>query len=443
MNIFTPKMRYVYVYLGGMIPTPRHRFVFNFFFNIPGKLSHSYITEITDCQVKDAVIINYSQKTVPGSFHVYPFGLLEENNIRANYPEVKAHPDYLKIFFLNSGQADLPFDIFSASFWLLSRYEEYLEVASNVSGDFSHRSSLAWQNEFLDIPLIDHWRKMLFEKAGIGVWANDNKIPVRFPVDMELSSKTFRRIVNQTLWKVNLQKPRQILNSLFGKRLRAEEEEIIHFRFFHELVRYENRVKFLFFWNTANEADNPLSLLSKFTSIHVPAKRLNDYAEPGLLLRGKEDTPAREDEISKFILRLKNILHSEILNVRSNKGLFVNSQIQKKLSINGLKHDYSGLYYHTFGYRYSTLYPFPCFDLTSNRISDFILHPVAVCDTYLFESGKDEFWISKLKKDVQLYGGECNILLNQRHYSDDLTGKKKKEKLLHWIHILTEENKTT
>ena len=65
----------------------------------------------------------------------------------------------LPVFFQTSSDSDLPFDIFAASFFLVSRYEEYLEFQPDEYGRFPASSSLAFKNGFLGIPVVDLWAK--------------------------------------------------------------------------------------------------------------------------------------------------------------------------------------------------------------------------------------------------------------------------------------------
>jgi len=50
-----------------------------------------------------------------------------------------------------------PFDLFSASFYLVSRYEEYLPFQSDRHGRFPPSASLSVRLGILDIPVINHW----------------------------------------------------------------------------------------------------------------------------------------------------------------------------------------------------------------------------------------------------------------------------------------------
>ena len=60
-----------------------------------------------------------------------------------------------KAFFKTEG--DFPFDIFAASFYLFSRYEEYLPHQKDMYGRYAHENSLAFKESFLDQPLINIW----------------------------------------------------------------------------------------------------------------------------------------------------------------------------------------------------------------------------------------------------------------------------------------------
>jgi hypothetical protein len=63
--------------------------------------------------------------------------------------------NYTKVFFQTYG--DFPFDIFAASFYLISRYEEYLPYSKDVFGRYAYTNSLAWKEGFLQIPIINFW----------------------------------------------------------------------------------------------------------------------------------------------------------------------------------------------------------------------------------------------------------------------------------------------
>lgn len=102
-------------------------------------------------------VINYSSENISGSFRIVPHTLLFEKKITKKNVEVSEWKG-LPVFFQIS-DSDLPFDIFAASFFLVTRYEEYLEFKPDKHGRFPASQSVAYMNGFLQRPVIDLWAK--------------------------------------------------------------------------------------------------------------------------------------------------------------------------------------------------------------------------------------------------------------------------------------------
>lgn len=103
-------------------------------------------------------VINYSEESVPGSFKMQPYGILTETGIGQHEINVTWWKD-LPVFFQSAEVTDFPFDVFAASFYLVSRYEEYLEVKRDKFGRFRSADSLACRNGFLRLPVVELWAK--------------------------------------------------------------------------------------------------------------------------------------------------------------------------------------------------------------------------------------------------------------------------------------------
>ena len=99
--------------------------------------------------------INYSSTRITDNeCWIKPHGLLAENKISEQMIACFEWNDS-KAFFKIDG--DFPFDIFAASFYLLSRYEEYLPHEKDMYGRYAHENSLAFRAIFLNIPLVNQW----------------------------------------------------------------------------------------------------------------------------------------------------------------------------------------------------------------------------------------------------------------------------------------------
>lgn len=106
--------------------------------------------------------INYSnEKFCADALWIVPHGLLSETTISEQKIECDEWQG-LKIFFTTNG--DIPFDIFAASFYLLSRYEEYLPHELDQYGRYAHINSIAYKENFLQLPLVNLWMQFLERK---------------------------------------------------------------------------------------------------------------------------------------------------------------------------------------------------------------------------------------------------------------------------------------
>lgn len=107
----------------------------------------------------DGLRINYSiARITPDEYWIKPHSLLFEKGIQPQAIDC-AEWNFQKIFFRTSGEA--PFDIFAATFYLLSRYEEYLPHEKDMYGRFDYKSSLAYRENFLELPVINNWLQQL------------------------------------------------------------------------------------------------------------------------------------------------------------------------------------------------------------------------------------------------------------------------------------------
>lgn len=104
----------------------------------------------------DGAKINYSSCQFADELFFYPATLLFEKGIKAQQIKVTWYRD-MPIFYRHQNNSDLPFDIFAASFFLISRYEEYLPHTRDAHDRYPAEESLAHRDNFLHLPVIDHW----------------------------------------------------------------------------------------------------------------------------------------------------------------------------------------------------------------------------------------------------------------------------------------------
>ena len=103
--------------------------------------------------------LNYShQEIMSDELRIPNKGLLFEKGVKPQVIEINFVEGF-KCFFKShpKGEREFPFDIFSASFYLLSRYEEYLPHEKDKYGRYSCANSLAYKENFLHLPLVNIW----------------------------------------------------------------------------------------------------------------------------------------------------------------------------------------------------------------------------------------------------------------------------------------------
>ena len=134
----------------------RLNYIFHFILKEQLGVEFMFSTNIEECKLSDKDLINYSNESINNArFQIKPHTLLFEEGIKPQQIDC-IETDGYKAFFKTSA-SDFQFDIFAASFYLLSRYEEYLPHEKDIYGRYSHENSLAFKSNFLHKPLINIW----------------------------------------------------------------------------------------------------------------------------------------------------------------------------------------------------------------------------------------------------------------------------------------------
>src|SRR5665811_1387234 len=142
--------------------TPRITYAFKHICtNILG-LSIDFTTKIEEFIAHEGIKISYGKQALGNEIFIQNAELLLEQGL--NEVEIKMQDwDGIPCFFSLPENSSLPFDIFAATFYLLSRYEEYMPHVKDEEGRFPASESLAFEAGFLEIPIIDVWAYTLKE----------------------------------------------------------------------------------------------------------------------------------------------------------------------------------------------------------------------------------------------------------------------------------------
>ena len=144
--------------------TSRIRYITDYIF-------HDYL--LLDCVLTDSADEFRNSSAIKMSYDTSPLGdelfvaqhpLLLETGLYEQNIDVFRYNELPVFFGTKTECSPFPFDVFAASFYLITRYEEYLPHSTDKFGRYSPKNALAVKENFLDQPLVNLWAKeLLFE----------------------------------------------------------------------------------------------------------------------------------------------------------------------------------------------------------------------------------------------------------------------------------------
>ncbi len=143
---------------------PRLKYIFNLIFG--EILGVEYKITLDQEHFNDFIgaKINYSKSPLDKEIFFYAQDLLIEKGIKEQNIEKTNYEKQTVIFAHAHPDSAFPFDPFAASFYLVSRYEEYLPYVPDAHGRFPAKASIAYQSGFLQKPIINIWAYQILEK---------------------------------------------------------------------------------------------------------------------------------------------------------------------------------------------------------------------------------------------------------------------------------------
>lgn len=322
----------------------------------------------------------------------FPFipaeGILFEYGVGKKSIKVTRFQD-LPIFFQNDdSRAIIPFDILGASFYLISRYEEYQPHAKDKHERFIAQESLAFKNGFLELPVVNMWAvllgKLLLQKfPGIRIKTPDYKyIPT---IDVDHAYAYLSRALLRTMGGAS----RSVMQGNFNdviRRIRVlaglDKDPYDNFGYLTDLHhKYFSQPLFFILYASYGGDDNNVRLQS-FRFRNLLKELVKDY-EIGI--HPSISSTMNLDLLRKELQSLSEVIQKKIFSSRQHFLKFEFPGTFRLLGQLGVTHDYSMGYASHPGFRAGTSEPFPFFDLQSNEATDLIIHPITLMDVTLHD----------------------------------------------------------
>ncbi|MCD4729464.1 MAG: hypothetical protein K8R74_02610, partial [Bacteroidales bacterium] len=137
--------------------TNRIKYIFNLFFHEILNADFELTNNQENFKEFDGVKFSYAKQQLGDELHFHSENLLFNRGIshtELTFIDYEGLPAFFPVYIQQSA---LPFDPFAASFYLVSRYEEYLPYRKDEYGRFSTSESIAYQKKFLHKPLVNIW----------------------------------------------------------------------------------------------------------------------------------------------------------------------------------------------------------------------------------------------------------------------------------------------
>ena len=366
--------------------TPRLRYTFKHFFESVLEIQVDFTTKFEVFIAHSGPKISYSHTPLGNEFFVSSNTLLFEQGVHDIDISVSKW-DELPAFFKSSRDSMLPYDIFAASFFLISRYEEYLVHVKDDSGRFLSDQSLAVQNGFLEMPLIDLWAKKTLEL-----------LLQKFP-DLETQHKSSNEFIPLvevvSAYKYNhksfLRNTAQflILLSRFEFWSILEQAMVLlgfwkdpwnNFNTFLSVFKNKRlKPRFFFLFSKITYYDQGISVFN--ATFHSLIKSIADYHKVSLLVSTEARQKVRvfKDEIKNF----ESIIHRNTKFLRFNLGVTTVFETYRNVLSMEDAQDFSLGYHDRIGYRASTAVPFRFYDLGSEIETSLVLYSVVANEKVL------------------------------------------------------------
>jgi hypothetical protein len=145
--------------------TPRIDYIAHLIFTQTLQIEISFTSNSKDFLKSENPKINYSQKKFGDEIYIKPHGLLVQKGIeKVDIQPLKYNSE--TCFFESLADSVFPFDPLAASFYLVTRYEEYLETGFDKFGRFPANKSILSEFNLIKKPVVNIWAEMLAKEIG-------------------------------------------------------------------------------------------------------------------------------------------------------------------------------------------------------------------------------------------------------------------------------------
>jgi hypothetical protein len=408
---------------------PRLHYVCRFVFGSVLKCRFSIVQNINEFKNVEGFRINYSAVAINNCYQLIPYGLLGENSLRTEKPETVLRDKQVYLFETNQ-KGTLPFDVLSAVFYCISRYEEWQPYERDRHGRFEARASLFYQYNAHLKPVADQWihaLRLSLEKFYTGLTFSAPAFRFISTIDLDnlyaYSYKGFLRTIGGCLKDIAsfdfLNLKERLLVVLGGKKDPFDiYEEISAFCLQHQIPLF-----YFFLFSNASANDRTVSPANTgaFKKVIDTVKRHEAFIGLHPSYNAAYETALFEKEIAAF----SSTSGEKIILSRQHFLRFDIRTTPQLLMRQGIIADFTMGFASEPGFRAGTAYPFNYYDFNAEQEADLLFIPFCAMDgAYTIYSQqnteKSLGSLMELAGEIKKTGGCFATVFHERTFYDRL-----------------------
>ncbi|MEO6453298.1 MAG: polysaccharide deacetylase family protein [Ginsengibacter sp.] len=363
--------------------TPRCEYVFELIFKEKFDIQYQLTTDVKTFETYEHEKLNYSFKPLSNEFYIQATSLLFEQEIKKVDITIEKKFGTI-VFFCSEPSCDIGFDIFSAVFYMISRYEEYLPYTPDKYGRYKASESLAYRYNFLQNPVVEIWINIfrgILSKRFPYLHLKPSKFRYILTYDIDIAyafkGRNMFRNMGATIKDVSRLKLKNIFNRIQSLTNIKKDPWDVYDVLCETIVKNKMHSIFFFLMADYSEYDKNISYTHHLMK-HLISK-VSACSEIGIHPSFKSSVTPKKILIEKE--RLEMISGKKINKSRQHFLKFTLPETYNHLINAGITEDYSMGYADMPGFRAGTCKPFYFYDLIKEKSTGLRVFPFAVMES--------------------------------------------------------------
>jgi uncharacterized protein DUF7033 len=365
--------------------TPRLRYALDLIFKDILKVDYILTNNRDQFIAVKSAKLSYDFQPVGDEIFFYSSGILFEKGVKDQSVSVLEW-NGTKAIFATHPKYELPFDPFSASFYMASRYEEYLPHQRDDHDRFPATESIASKKDFLHQPVVNIYaiavRDIILKKFPEIIFA-DRKYRFISTIDIDNAWAYLEKGVLRTTGayiksfiNFNFDEVVERTKVLFG--LLKDPYDTYNLQL---ALQKEFNFEVIYFFLLGEYGTNDRNVPVDSRKLRSLIKTLADYAGAGI--HPSYASNKYPNKLKKELKTLRQILKREVTKSRQHFLVLKFPETYRNLIDLDIEQDYSMGYAVKPGFRAGLCTPFHYYDLDNEQKTSLVIHPFAIMDATL------------------------------------------------------------